>query len=300
MPNVNANLRTSKERKNDLFFTRYDDIEAEVKHYRPYLKGKIIYCNTDEPGKSNFYHFFKNNFNELGLKKLICSHYSPITPPTLFEPNPISKPAFKSILTAKGERIERLKGDGDFRSTECTELLAESDIVITNPPFSLFREYVSQLIDNRKQYLIIGNLNAVTYNCFFPVVMKRLCWFGKTRPKTFIKPDGTTTHFNNIRWFTNVGEKPDYPPLPLTAIYDAQNYPFYDDYPAIEVNRLKLIPSDYKGVMGVPITLLEKWNPKQFEIIGKTSHRGKGEFDLCDSSIGGKSKYDRVLIKRIC
>lgn len=271
----NENLRTAKRVKNDEFYTRYEDIEKELKHYKEHFKDRIVFCNCDNPEWSAFWKYFHLNFNHLGLKKLISTHYvkEVNTENTLFNINP---DAFSYKMEYVGENDEdisvgvktKLKGNGDFRSSECVELLKECDIVVTNPPFSLFREYVAQLIEYNKKFLIIGNKNAVTYKEIFPLIKDNKLWIGFESPSEFNTPEGLTHKINGLsRWFTNLDINKRHENLILYKTYNAKEYPKYDNYDAINVNKVCEIPIDYNGVMGVPITFLDKFNPEQFEII---------------------------------
>ncbi len=271
----NKNLSKAKVAKNDEFYTQLEDIEAEISSHQDYVKtfqGKVVYCNCDDPDKSNFCKFFILHFKQLGLKKLITTHYTGCS--ILFlDQSPAHKLEFYGEYDDNGEPITYktpLVGNGDFRSAECIELLKESDIVVTNPPFSLFREFVAQLMEYGKQFVIIGNKNAITYKEFFPLLKDNKVWIGYTNVYNFIQPDLSIKKFGNIGWFTNIEIDKRYEKLPLNKNYKGNEsaYPKYDNYDAIEVGRTEDIPKDYYGVMGVPITFLDKYNPEQFEIIG--------------------------------
>lgn len=321
MTSVNSNLHKAKNAKNDEFYTRLTDIEKELRHYRKHFKGKTVFCNCDDPFESNFFKYFALNFNQLGLKKLITTGYatSPISNKELSlsdisgDKNNENKP-YKAIVTKvydvtgdggidmddivelfkTGENeLAKLEGDGDFRSDECLKLLEEADIVVTNPPFSLFREYVANLMDYGKNFLIIGNQNAITYKEIFPLLKDNKMWLGNNNPtpKLFyvptlleerknIKKDengDVVASFGNICWFTNLDLKKRHEDLILWKKYAQEDYPTYDNYNAINVNKVAHIPCDYDGVMGVPITFMGKFNPDQFEILGLTT--GRKEFD---------------------
>ena len=311
----NKNLRTAAKVKNDEFYTRLTDIEKELRHYRKHFKGKTILCNCDDPFESNFFKYFVLNFNRLGIKKLIATCYatSPISNQqlSLFEvlggdESSEGRP-YKAVVTKiydatgdegidmldvaelfknKENELIELEGDGDFRSQECLELLKDADIVVTNPPFSLFREYVGTLMEYKKQFIIIGNQNALTYKEIFPLLKDTDIWLGNNNPApklfyvpTFleerknIKKDENgdlVASFGNICWFTNLDFKKRHEDLNLIKKYNEEDYPKYDNYNAIEVSRVKDIPYDYDGVMGVPITFLDKYTPDQFEILGMT------------------------------
>lgn len=259
---ANANLHKAKDAKNDEFYTQLTDVAKELMHYKAHFKGKIVFCNCDDPTWSAFWKYFHLNFAELGLKKLISTHYDR------------EEATYKMEYTGGNDNdIEvgvktPLEGNGDFRNKECLDLLDESDIVVTNPPFSLFREYVAVLMEHEKKFLIIGNKNAITYKEFFPLLKDDAVWIGCTNVKEFLQPDGSIKKFGNIGWFTNLDVAKRHEKLILWKKYTPEEYPRYDNYDAINVNKVSEIPVDYDGVMGVPITFLDKYNPDQFEIIG--------------------------------
>lgn len=307
----NSNLKDAKKNKNDEFYTQLADIENELKHYKEHFKNKIVFCNCDDPYESNFFKYFAMSFNQLGLKKLIATCYdsSPIayTQQSLFTdlektfPNK-NKKAYKIEITEVKDynndgaidlsdvkyllqndknTLSILQENGDFRSKECIELLKQADIIVTNPPFSLFREYVAQLVEYKKSFLIIGNQNAITYKEIFPYLKDNKIWLGYhsggqsfcvpdlfEKNNTYIKDGIKYAKFGNICWFTNLDIKKRHEELILYKYYNAEEYPKYDNYDAINVDKMANIPCDYYGCMGVPITFLDKYNPKQFEIIG--------------------------------
>jgi hypothetical protein len=303
-------LTKAKTNKNDEFYTQLEDIERELKHYKSHFKNKVVLCNCDDARTSNFFNYFVSNFEELGIKKLVTICYK----------NQESNHGFLFEYTGKkDEKIKpnsthliELKGDGDFRSSESVEILKQCDIVVTNPPFSLFREYVSQLVEYHKKFLIIGNINAITYKEIFKLIKENQAWLGINLGRGisgFIVPKqyelyGTETKIdaignriispNNCLWLTNLENFKRHEDIHLTKKYfeNQSEYPHYDNYDAINVNKTKDIPMDYKGCMGVPITFLHKFNPEQFEII--KFRKGNDEKDL---SINGKSLYFRILIK---
>ena len=258
----NSNLSKAKTAKNDEFYTQITDIEKELKHYKEHFKNKVIFCNCDDPKHSNFWKYFHLNFNHFGLKKLIATHYHE------------TEPTYKMEYTGGDDNdceigvVTSLEANGDFRSHECIELLQEADIVVTNPPFSLFREYIAQLIEHDKKFICIGSQNAITYKEFFPLLKDNKVWLGYTSPKEFKQPDKSIKKFGNISWFTNLDIIKRHETLDLIEKYTPEKYPTYDNYDAINVNKVLDIPVDYDGVMGVPITFMDKYNPKQFEIIG--------------------------------
>ena len=306
----NKNLTQAKKAKNDEFFTLISDIEKELKNYKKYFEGKVVYCNCDDPEESNFWKFFELNFEEYKLKKLISTHYD------------AEKPTYKLELSAdidgdgkitKGDIIKTpLKQNGDFRSEESINLLKESDIVVTNPPFSLFREYVAQLMKYKKKFLIIGNQNAITYKEIFPLIKDEKIWLGnrKMSPWEFQIPDSATewkridddgkkyATLGSVCWFTNLPVKRFDEKITLVKTYNQKDYPKYDNYDAIEVVKVADIPKDYNGVMGVPITFLYSYNPKQFEIVGQMANTNITETNFGYPFVNGKKKYARILIKR--
>ena len=282
----NSNLNSAKKSKNDEFYTQYMDIEKELYYYKEHLNNKIIYCNCDNPSWSNFYRYFRVNFFRLGLKKLVSSYY-----------NSVSK-SFYSVYDGKEEIIYKLKGNGDFRSNECKELLKEADIVVSNPPFSLFREYISMLMNCKKSFLVIGNINASTCRDIFPLFKENLIWFGVSRVECFITPDKSLQRVGTAYWYSNLDVFSRYIKLNLTKKYDKNKYPKYDDYNAININKLNEIPYDYDGMMGVPVTFLTKYNPNQFSIIGLDRY-----LDLPNKvyrfHLNDKELYARIVIKKI-
>lgn len=299
----NNNLHAAKKAANDEFYTRIEDIENELRYYKDHFKNKIIFCNCDDPEESNFWKYFELNFEFLELKKLISTHYN------------ATEPSYKLELigdidgdgkVTKGDIIKTpLKQNGDFRSPECVEILKEADIVVTNPPFSIIRDYIAQLDEYNKKFIFIGPQNIITYKEVFPLIKDNKLWLGYTHPKEFVKPDGNFQKFGNISWFTNLEIKKRKEDLLLYKKYNAKDYPKYDNYDAINVDKVKDIPMDYYGVMGVPITFLDSYNPKQFEIIGMGEDNGKGysgeaNWDGLNPHcvIDGKNKFKRIFIKR--
>lgn len=304
----NTNLNNAKKAKNDEFYTRLEDIEKELNEYDPAVfKDKTIFCNCDDPTSSNFWIFFHTNFNRLGLKKIIATHYN-MDGSSSYAMTYDSKDSENDIDFDKGTKIE-LKGNGDFRSDECIDLLKQSDMVVTNPPFSLFREYIAQLEQYNKQFIVIGNPNAITYKEIFPLIKDNKLWLGYNQVRDFGTPNGMIKKVN-CRWFTNVNIIKQHHKLETVYRWRKRKekypnlYPKYDNYDAIEVGKVLQIQLDYTGAMGVPITFLDKFNPNQFEIIG-------ADFDLAKALtingkikpnpqrfyINGKRKYSRILIK---
>jgi len=363
----NKNLNKAKETKNDEFYTQYSDIQKEVEKYLEYnpdtFRNKVVYCNCDDPFESNFFRYFVLNFNKLGLIKLITTSYKPSpvantqlqlfgddkTLPKMKGRPKITANKFivsevrdidedgefnlkdvaKQLKANKHNEWAPLEKDGDFRSPECIKLLKQSDIVVTNPPFSLFREYIKQLIDYNKKFLIIGNMNAITYKEVFPLIKENKIWLGVNNgPKIyqapdyyeqkniFIGPDGKKyAKMGNTCWFTNLDHGRRHEPLQLMTMSenkrfnkqvkkDPNCYKKYDNYNAIEVPYTTAIPSDYDGVMGVPVSFLDKYNPDQFEILGGTANGQvpnclkAGNFVIYNNPVlNGKKIYQRILIR---
>ena len=315
----NENLHKAKKAKADEFYTQLSDIENECKHYKEHFKGKTILCNCDDPRVSNFFFYFSQNFEYLGLKKLIATCYKS-RDINLFSEGKAEKAVY---IVYEGDKngnhkvedseldIKELQYDGDFRSDECKELLKQADIVVTNPPFSLFREYVAQLIEYDKKFLIIGHQNAITYKEIFSLIKENKMWLGygfKGGAGHFIsKYEDVATagdhregmiRVSGVTWFTNLEHNKRHEELILYKEYNPEKfpeeYPKYDNYDAIEVKKTAEIPMNYNGVMGVPITFLDKYNPEQFEIV--KFRKGDDDKDL---SINGKCPYFRILIKKI-
>lgn len=291
----NNNLHIAKKIKDDEFYTRDVDIENEVFNYKDHFKNKVVYCNCDDPAWSEFFIYFRKNFKFLGLKKLISTHYSK----DIENDKAYKLECVEYTLDAEGlpapHKIE-LKGNGDFRSEECIEFLKQSDIVCTNPPFSLFREYVAQLIEYDKEFLIIGSTNAITYKETFNLILEGKIWLGNTNVKEFKKPDGEIKKFGNICWFTNLTHKKRNEKIILWKNYSESDYKKYDNFDILNVDKVNEIPKDYKGLMGVPITFLEKYNPNQFELLG-ISNSARFIGHKCLTLINGRKIYNRLIIK---
>lgn len=317
---LNRTLHIAKSSKKDEFYTQLSDIESELQHYNKHFKNKVVFCNCDDPRISNFFTYFSYNFENLGLKKLITTCYKN-QEKDLFGEEESENAVFleytgdkngNKIPDAEEIGVKPLKGDGDFRSKESIDLLKQADIVVTNPPFSLFREYVDQLVKYEKKFLIIGNINAITYKEIFKLIKENKAWLGINMGRGisgFIVPEhyelyGTETNIdslgnriispNNCLWLTNLDTFKRHEDIVLTKKYHGNEieYPKYDNYNAINVNKTQDIPMDYEGFMGVPITFLHKYNPEQFELI--KFRKGNDEKDL---SINGKCPYFRILIK---
>lgn len=352
----NNSLSSARTARKDEFYTQLTDIEKELRHYRQHFKGKTVLCNCDDPFESNFFKFFVLNFNRLGLKKLIATSYvgSPIANSqfpllAIIEGIEDENKPYKAIVTTvydktgdggvdmldvaelfkSGENeLSELKGDGDFRSEECLALLDEADIVVTNPPFSLFRQYVTTLMEHNKKFIIIGHQNAITYKEVFPLIKDNKIWLGNgfsgnvgffESPYEDIAVSSQhkegLIRVSGVYWFTNMDIKKRHEELILVKRYNPKDYPKYDNYDAIEVSKTVDIPCDYDGYMGVPITFLDKYNPDQFEIIWQAAGNSyanapkevlaKLKFDptikygggLGAGVVGGKAKYARIIIR---
>jgi len=289
----NRNLHKAKAKANDEFYTLIGDIEKELLHYKDYLSGKSVFCNCDDPKESNFWKYFTLNFKHLGLRKVVSTHYH--TAETTYK--------LVAELDKNGELVTtktELQQNGDFRSPECMELLAECDIVVTNPPFSLFREFIATLVGGGKDFLVIGSMNAITYKEISPLIKDDKLWLGVTAPSQFLQPDGTIKKFGNICWFSNVPNPKRNKRIICYKEYQGNetDYPKYDNYNGIEVSKVANLPKDYDGVMGVPISYLTKHNPEQFEII--KFRKGDDGKDLRYPVNGSmKEPYNRILIQRI-
>lgn len=340
-------MQQASKAKKDEFYTQLVDIENELKHYREYFENKTVLCNCDDPFESNFFRYFAINFNFLKLKKLICTCYagSPISHTELND-----LPLFKKdeklpykieitevpdingdgatdlsdieiLLRSNKNNLTILDGDGDFRSEESIEFLKEADIVVTNPPFSLFREYITQLIEYDKEFVILGNMNAITYKGIFPIFKKNKVWYGPSitsGDRKFYVPDNYELNASGcgidddgrkwikvkgVRWFTNLDHKKRHEKLILYKKYSPKEFPKYDNYDAINVNKTAEIPEDYSGIMGVPITFLDRYSPDQFELLGIMSGaKGEGLTNGNDGRakfyVRGRGVYARILIRR--
>lgn len=347
---LNQNLNKASSAKKDEFYTQLVDIEKELKHYKDQFRGKVVYCNCDDPFESNFFKYFAGNFNALGLKQLIATSYKPSpianTQLGLFGENKmLVAPKGRHKVTAnkfiinevndidgngaydlrdiaeqlksnKNNEWMPLNGEGDFRSLESIELLKQADIVVTNPPFSLFREYIAQLIKYNKKFLILGNQNAITYKEIFKHIKENKLWLGYDNGGTKwfqvptdydiptesrIKIENGTKYFSmgSVVWFTNLDTTKRHQELILYKKFTPEEYSRYDNYDAINVNKYVDIPNDYNGVMGVPVTFIDKYNPEQFEIIGHVGSVGAdGMYSFANAIyINGKKMFKRILIK---
>ena len=326
MAKNNSNLHGAKKAKNDEFYTQLSDIEKECAHYRPHFKDKVVFCNCNDALHSNFAKYFSLNFEFLGLKKLIC---------TAYKVDGVHGKVCIYEGDKNGNRVpdidewecRMLEGDGGFASEECIEFLKEADIVVTNPPFSLFREYVALLMKYEKKFLIIGNMNAITYKEIFPLIKNNQLWAGckgfsggmdfnvddstydasKEKQASKIVNGRIVKNIMGCIWFTNLDHDKRHQPIDLYKKYNAEEYPKYDNYDAIEVSKVCEIPMDYDGVMGVPISFLDKYCPTQFEIIDGRSvgltdkQRNKSTYLIkdADGAINGKPTYARICIKKL-
>lgn len=259
----NSNLTVAKKTKNDEFYTQLCDVENELQYYWGQLKGKVVYCNCDDPTVSNFWKYFDTHFDDIGIAALIATHYTPASTSYKLEikRHPLTGERTPPVRTD-------LQGDGDFQSEECIQILREADVVVTNPPFSLFKEYVTQLIQYGKQFIVMGNMNIVSSRTVFRLIVSSQMWLGYSNPKRFIMPDGNIKSFGNIVWYTNVDIRKRHQPISLTCDYDPTRHLPYDNYDAINVGRLCDIPRDYFGIMGVPLTFLTQQCSDQFELLG--------------------------------
>ena len=332
MKGSNTNLHEAKSNKKDEFYTQLADIESELKHYESHFRNKVVLCNCDDPRVSNFFHYFSYNFEKLKLKKLITTCYKN-KDRDLFSRHDSEQAVYLEYKGDKNDNrvpdieeigIRYLKGDGDFRSKECIALLKQADIVVTNPPFSLFREYVPLLMEYGKKFVIIGPWNAVTYKEIFRLIKENRFWLGygfqagnayfavpseavnQYAPGVYDEKTGLVK-FRNVTWFTNLDHNKRHEDLILYKTYNREEYPKYDNYDAIEVSKTKEIPMDYTGAMGVPITFLDKYNPEQFEIVASDYEIKQGLFPeiinpnwrgkIDRGYINGKRMYARLLIK---
>ena len=317
---ANKTLRNANKEKEDEFYTQLSDVEKELKYYREYFKDKVIFCNCDDPADSSFWKYFELNFTVLGLKKLVATHYETQKPSYKLEI--IKDENGDGIITSKDIITTPLKQNGDFRSPECIEILKEADIVITNPPFSLFREYVAQLVEYKKDFIIIGNTNALTYKEIFKLIKDDKIRTGYTNfnvgmyffvPDSYEKYHKIVDNRKMVRvstscWFTSLPVTKHKDNIILYKNYNDEEYPKYDNYDAINVNKVNEIPCDYTGLMGVPITFLDKYNPEQFTVVdalnryalldiqGTNEQVQKAHSHTCN--INGKPTYFRVVIEK--
>ena len=322
----NADLTLAKKRKEDEFYTQLVDIENELKHYKEHFKDKVVLCNCDDPRKSNFFKYFADNFEKLQLKRLIATCYKS-QDVDLFSQGDCERAICQIYEGDKNGNmvvdddevcVKELKGDGDFRSDECVEIHKQADIVVANPPFSLFREYVAQLVKYDKKFIIIGNQNAITYKEIFPLIKNNLLWLGfgfkRNCAHFFTNYEDNASDRDHrkgmirvpsVTWFTNLEISKRHETYPLYKNYSCVDYPKYDNYDAVEVGKTSDIPIDYDGVMGVPITFMYKYNPEQFEIIGASESEGRGfsnglwneSSGVSQPVIAGEKVYKRIFIR---
>ena len=316
MATKNNNLHNAKRQKNDEFYTTRATVELELNHYKEHFRGKVVYCNCDDPIESEFTRYFAHKFEDWGLKKLISTGYKESGHGVMYV---YEGDKNGNLVPDRSEwKITELQGNGDFRSEECVELLKQADIVVSNPPFSLFREYVAQLIEYGKEFLIIGNKNAITYKEIFPLIKENKLWLGISFPNEFILPNGeiTKTVSGLCRWFTNLTHAKRNKPLDLVQKYDPRYYPKFDNYDCIECSKVMDIPVDYDAVIAVPITFLDKYCPKQFRIVGIACGNSWANYKdilkllnfnpnmkygggLGSPILNGKATYARILIQKI-
>lgn len=284
----NSNLHLAKRVKNDEFYTLLEDIEKELSHYTSHFRGKTVLCNCNDSFEwSNFWKYLYNNFHKLGLKKLLAVSYGVDF-------------GLGLVAEYKGDgnfSTEIITGGGDFRSEECVKLLKMADIVVTNPPFSLFRDFIELLIKHDKKFLVIGNLNAVKYKNIFPLIKEGKLWLGVNNVSRFVTPKEGVKKFGNVCWFTNLDTNKRHSPIKLSCKYDSSCYTQYDSFPAINVNRVNEIPVNWGGLMGVPITILQHHCPEQFEIVGELNHGSDNEYDFAKPILNGKEKFPCIVIK---
>lgn len=322
----NESITRAKREKNDDFYTRIEDIEEEMWEHRDFLKGKIVYCPCDKvfnEGRSEFVNYFTSLFHTLGLKKVIFTQYNPHGVGYKAEWD-LEKCGYKWEYNGEYEGNKfidesdidfyPLKGNGSFDSKECKEIMKGCDVVITNPPFSRFRDFINQIISLGKHFIIIGPDDAITYKEVFPLILNNRVWLGYSRPKAYkiladkadpndkaqYEVDGVVyKKFGKTCWYTNVEHKKRIVKIPLTKRYTPEEYPKYDNYDAIEVGSYKDIPVDYDGVMGVPISYLEHYNPNQFQIVGAYNYSKDYNGKTWNAKLFGKYKYKRLLIKKV-
>lgn len=330
MGNKNTNLHKAKRGRDDEFYTTYQTVESELCHYKAQFEGKSVLCNSDNPYTSNFCKYFIDNFNNLGLKRLVCTSYNKTYThhqATLFDQRILQR---NDDATASGLvldidsvddtnrdnvycKITNLKSNGDFRSNECTEYLKECDIVVTNPPFSLFREHVALTLKHKKKFLIIGNQNALTYKEIFPLIQSNKIWTGyKFGEMKFRVPDDSEPRatrywvdetgqkwrsLGNAMWLTNLDNERRHRNLTLTYKFDPNIHRHYDNYDAIHIRNIGEIPFDFFGIMGVPITIISMYNSEQFEIVGEANHGSDSKYDIFKPILNGKEIFKRILIR---
>lgn len=331
MANKNTNLHKAKRSKDDEFYTTYETVENELSHYIEQFKNKAVLCNCDNPCTSNFAKYFIQNFNALQLKRLVCTSFTPseFEQQSLFDEfnsrsksglvldisNVAKNDDFKTMaeFLSSANLVKNLKGNGDFRSAECVEYLKQCDIVVTNPPFSLFKEMVSEIMKYKKKFLIIGNQNALTYKEIFPLIQKNIIWtgyqFGEMKFRVPQDSEPRSTRYwvdetgqkwrslGNAMWLTNLDNERRHENLMLTKKFNPEIHQKYDNYNAIHVRNITEIPFDYSGIMGVPITIINRYNSEQFEIIGEANHGSDSKYDIFKPILNGKEVFKRILIR---
>ena len=334
MGNKNTNLHRAKRERDDEFYTTYETVEKELVHYAQHFKNKVVLCNCDNPFTSNFCNYFIKNFSVLGLKRLICTAYNPVNSLQLQLFNeyatdekkglvldvcglensskPLSDDAVLSVLHSP-DAVKQLKGNGDFQSAECVAYLKQCDIVVTNPPFSLFKELVSLIMGHKKKFLIIGNQNALTYKEIFPLIQSNQVWtgyqFGEMKFRVPDDSEPRSTRYwvdetgqkwrslGNAMWLTNLDNERRHENLLLTQKFNPALHPKYDGYNAIHVRTITEIPFDYNGIMGVPITIINRYNSDQFEIVGEANHGSDSKYDIFKPILNGREVFKRILIR---
>ena len=319
MTSANANLHKAKNAKNDEFYTQLTDVSKEMMYYKEHFKDKIVFCNCDDPAWSAFWEYFHLNFAELGLKKLISTYYDKTKPTYKMEYSGGDDNDIKASVKTP------LEGNGDFRNKECLDLLDECDIVVTNPPFSLFREYVAVLMEHKKKFIILGNMNALTYKEIFSLIRDNQLWYGASihsGDRKFYVPDNYPLEaagcgvdedgkryirVKGVRWYTNMDYSGRHEELKLWKTYNESDFPKYENYDAINVNKYSEIPVDYNGVMGVPITILDFYCPEQFDILGISASWDETDIMKClklsethrhAPIMNGKEVYRRIFIRK--
>ena len=315
---LNSNFHKASQAKKDEFYTQLADIEKELKHYKDQFRGKVVFCNCDDPKESNFVKYFSRNFEYLGLKKLIATHYKDANLFTRELPYKLEYTGDKNgnRMPDPSEFMTEMLGTGDFRSQECTDLLKEADIVVTNPPFSLFREYIAQLIEYNKKFLILGDQNAITYKETFKLIKENKLWLGydnggtkwfqvpsdyDIQTETRIKIENGVKYFSmgRIVWFTNLDTTKRHEELTFYKKYNLEEHLKYDNYEGINVDKVSDIPMDYDGVMGVPITFLDKYNPAQFEILGITDRQNTSDLRTKKYTLDDSPKFNDLNARSV-
>lgn len=329
MGNKNTNLHKAKRFKDDEFYTTYETVETEISHYVKQFKNKTVLCNCDNPFTSNFSKYFIQNFDVLGLKRLICTSFSPLVCEQSNHSEDFNFNSSKGFVLdiSKNQKrnnefydsllitdsVKLLRGNGDFRSDECVRYLIESDIVVTNPPFSLFKEMVSLIMKHDKKFLIIGNQNALTYKEIFPLIQNNIVWTGyqfgemkfrvpqdsKPRPTRYwVDESGQKWRsLGNAMWLTNLDNERRHENIQLKVKFNPLIHQKYDNYNAIHIRKITEIPCDYSGIMGVPITIINRYNSEQFEIIGEANHGSDSKYDIFKPILNGKEVFKRILIR---